>query len=314
MQTSGSDNIKYTGNFDGTGSIAINYPGATNPFTITKTVSPPNGVAGSTGVLTYTVTVSDLSPYGSIIDRIVDTLPTGVSFNSIDAASTVTAANSSSLPAANATGTLTFRGKLGTSYAIPAGGNVTLVYKANRPTTVGNYVNLAQGVIGQATTLTASATYRHGTIQALGVTKVSSTISDPVRGTTNPLALPDGLIEYAIGITNPNAMAMDANSVEIIDPTPTKLRLCAVDVGAAGSGPVIFTDGAPSSSLTFTYSGLASLTDNVDFSNNGGTSWNYVPLPASDGCDSAITTFRVKPTGSLAASGKFTLRARYRIN
>jgi len=314
VQTSGSTNIKYTGNFDGTGSISINYPGATNPFTTTKTVNPPNGIAGSTGVLTYTVTVNNPSPYDSIIDKIVDTLPGGVSFNSIDAASTVTAVNSSSVPAANATGQLTFLGKLGTSYAIPAGGNVTLVYKANRPTTVGDYVNVARGVIGQATTPTASATYRHGTIQALNVTKVSSTISDPVRGTTNPLALTDGVIEYAIGLTNPNAIAMDGNSVEIIDPTPTRLRLCAVDVDGAGSGPVIFTDGAPSSNLTFTYSGLASLTDNVDFSNNGGTSWNYVPQPAGDGCDSTITTFRVKPTGSLAAGGKFTLRARYRIN
>ena len=47
---------------------------------------------------------------------------------------------------------------------------------------------------------------------------------------------------------------------------------------------------------------------------NGGTSWTYVPQPAGDGCDSAVTNFRVKPTGSLAANGKFTLRARYRIN
>ena len=312
-QNSGN-NLKYTGNFDGTGSISISYPGAINPFTITKTVNPPNGIAGSTGLLTYTVTVSNPSPHDSIIDSIVDTLPAGMSFNSLDAASMVTAANSSSIPAANATGTLTFLGKLTTSYFIPAGGNVTLVYRANRPTTVGNYINTAQAVFGQATTPTASATYRHGTIQALNVTKVSSAISDTFRGTTNPLALTDSVIEYAIGVTNPNTLAMDANTVEIIDPTPSLLRMCAVDVGGVGSGPVSFTNGAPSSNLTFTYGGLASLTDSVDFSNNGGATWTYVPQPAGDGCDSAITTFRVRPTGSLAASGQFTLRARYRIN
>ena len=312
-QTSGGS-LKYTGNYDGAGSIAIAYPGATNPFTIIKSVSPPSGVTGSTGLLTYTVTVSNPSPYDSIIDGIVDTLPAGVSFNSLDASSTVTAANSSSIPASNATGTLTFLGKLSTSYAIPAGGNVSLVYKANRPTTPGTYINVAQAVIGQATTPTASATYNHRAVQPLTVTKVSSMISDPVRGAANPLALPDGVVEYAIGVTNPNAYAMDANSVEIVDPTPIRLRLCAVDVGPAGSGPVVFTDGAPSSTLAFTYGGLASLTDSVDFSNNGGTSWDYVPSPASDGCDSAITTLRVKPTGSLSASGKFSLRARYRIN
>jgi len=314
VQTSGSTNIKYTGNFDGTGSVAISYPGATNPFTITKTVNPPNGIAGSTALLTYTVTVSNPSPYDSVIDKIVDTLPGGMSFNSLDAASVVTAANSSSVPSANATGTLTFLGKLGSSYGIPAGGSVRLIYKANRPTSVGDYVNVAQGVIGKATTPTASATYRHGTIQALDVNKVSSTISDPVRGTTNPLALSDGVIEYAIGVTNPNTIAMDFNSVELVDPTPTNLRLCAVDVDGVGNGPVVFIEGTPASGLSFTFGGLTSLTDSVDFSNNGGTTWNYVPQPASDGCDSAVTAFRVKPTGSLAASGKFTLRARYRIN
>jgi hypothetical protein len=106
---------------------------------------------------------------------------------------------------------------------------------------------------------------------------------------------------------------MDANSVEVNDATPAQLRLCTVDIGTAGSGPVTFANGTPSSGLTWTYTSLASQTDNLDFSNNGGASWTYVPQPAGDGCDSAITNFRAKPSGALAAGGNFSLRARYRI-
>ena len=191
---------------------------------------------------------------------------------------------------------------------------MTLVYRANRPTTVGDYVNTAQGVFGQATTPTASATYRHGTIQALNVTKVSSTISDPVRGTTNPLALTDSLIEYAIGVTNPNTMVMDANTVEIIDPTPALLRMCAIDVGGAGSGPVSFTNGIAELEPDLCVWRARQPDRQRRFFEQWGRHLDLRPQPAGDGCDSAITTFRVKPTGSLAASGRFTLRARYRIN
>ena len=312
-QTSGNTNIKYTGNFDGATSVPINYPGATNPFTITKTVTPTSAITGSSTVpLVYTVTISNPSPYDSIVDRIVDTLPAGVSFNSLDIG-TVTAANSSSIPAVGATGTINFIGKVGQSYAIPAGGSVVLKYKANRPTANGNYTNSAQALFGQATTPVATATYSQSNTQALTVTKVSTVISDPVRNASNPLALPDAIVEYAIGVTNPNTIAMDANSVEVNDGTPPQLRLCTVDIGGADSGPVTFTDGAPSSGLTWTYSGLASTTDSLDFSNNGGTTWTYTPAPAADGCDSAITNFRAKPSGALAAGGNFTLRARYRI-
>ena len=67
VQTSGNTNIKYTGNFDGTSSVAITFPGATNPFIITKTSDISTAVAGTTATVKYTVTVINPSIYASRI-------------------------------------------------------------------------------------------------------------------------------------------------------------------------------------------------------------------------------------------------------
>ncbi len=154
-QTSGTQ-IKYSGNF---GVVPITYPPATNPFTVTKTVSPTSGVPGSTGNLTYTVTIHNPSVYSTVLDSITDTLPAGMTFVALAAGSNVTAANSSSIPATGATGTLVFRGRLGTSYALAPGGSVVLVFTATRPATAGSYVNTAYGTLGLSNTVSGMATY-----------------------------------------------------------------------------------------------------------------------------------------------------------
>jgi uncharacterized repeat protein (TIGR01451 family) len=125
--TSGNS-LKYTGNYDGSGSISIAFPGATNPFTISKTQDISSAIAGTAATVKYTVTVSNPSVYASRISQFVDTLPAGAKFLALDAASNVTAANSSSVPAANATGTLTFTGRQDQSYLIAAGGNAKLIW------------------------------------------------------------------------------------------------------------------------------------------------------------------------------------------
>lgn len=313
VQTSGNTNIKYTGNYDGTGSISMTYPAATNPFTISKTVNSALAFAGTSAALTYTVTISNPSPFASVISRIVDVLPAGVAFAAIDAASGVTVANSSSVPAAGATGTITFQGKLGRSYAIPAGGSVVLRYTATRPSGVGSFTNTAAAYFGQASTPTAQATFEQVAIQALGATKVSAVITDPTNAALNPKAIPGATIKYLIAVSNPNPLAVDANSVVVSDPTPANLKFCAADVGATGSGPIAFTDGSPTSGLTFTFYGLSRTDDNLEFSNDGGSGWSYVPSLDVDGCDPLVSNFRARPTGSFAGGGQFQLEARYRV-
>lgn len=311
-QTSGTQ-LKYTGNFDGTGSVSMVYPGATNPFTITKTVRPANALTNTSGNLTYTVTISNPSTNPSVLDKIVDILPAGMTYVGLASGSTVTIANSSSLPASGATGTLTFLGKTGSSYALPAGGSVTLVYTATRPPSAGSYVNSAQGHFGQATTAVAQATFKLTELIALAVTKSSSAFNDFINTMTNAKNLPGGLVEYTISVTNPNDFALDADSLVVADRTPAGLTLCVTDLGTAGSGPVSFADGTTASGLGYGYVSLASGADNLEFSNDNGATWTYVPIPASDGCDPAVTDFRIRPSGSMTASSSFLVKARYRI-
>jgi uncharacterized repeat protein (TIGR01451 family) len=311
VQTSGNTNIKYTGNFDGSGSISISFPGATNPFTISKTSDIANTTVGTAATVKYTVTVANPSAYDSRVSSFTDTLPAGATFQGLDATSDVTAANSSGVPAVNATGTLTFTGKQDVSYLIPAGGSVKLVYSVKMPSTAGSYVNSAQAQLGTATTATVSATFNVLTISPLTVTKVSAPQSDPVNGATNPKLIPGGIVAYTITVSNPNAFAVTADSVIVTDPTATGLQLYVGNISGASGGPVKFTDGATASGLTYSYASLASTTDDVEFSKDNGATWTYAPAANAQGADSLVTNIRIKPKGTMAANSSFTLLVGY---
>jgi len=313
VETSGNTNIKYTGNFDGAGSISISFPGATNPFTITKTSDISSALAGTSSVVKFTVTVSNPSAYDSRISSFVDTLPTGASFTAIDSASNVTAANSSSVPASGATGTITFTGRQDQSYLIAAGGTVKLIYTVTMPSAAGTYVNSARANFGSASTATASASFTAVNPAPLTITKNSQAASDPVNGVTNPKMIPGGRAAYTVTVSNPNAFAATADSLVITDPTVANLKLYVSNISGTSGGPVKFTNGATASGLTYTFTSLASTTDDVDFSNNGGSSWTYVPTPDAQGADSTVTHIRIRPKGAMAANSSFSLTFGYVI-
>ena len=149
--------------------------------------------------------------------------------------------------------------------------------------------------------------------------KSVSVLSDPLNNTTNPKSIPGALQVYTLRITNQGAGSVDTNTVAIVDAIPANTALFVQDLGAAGSGPVAFTNGTPTSALTYTFSGLGNAADDVEFSNNGGTSWTYTPVANANGCDPAVTNIRVKPKGTMAgASGAgnpfFEVRFRVRVN
>ena len=146
----------------------------------------------------------------------------------------------------------------------------------------------------------------------VSVTKVSSVVSDPVNGSTNPKALPGAIVEYLISVTNTGGENADADSVSVTDDAPADAKMCLTSFGG-GSGPVVFNAGTPSSGLTFSYISLDSTSDDIEFSSDDGANWNYVPSPDSEGCDANITDFRVEPGGSFAASATFSLRVRFVI-
>jgi len=132
---------------------------------------------------------------------------------------------------------------------------------------------------------------------ALMNTKTVSVQSDPVNGTTNPKNIPGAEVLYTITISNTGQGTVNTDVMTLSDAISPNLE---VYVGAA-SGPVTFTDGTVSSSLMYTFTSLSSATDDITFSNDGGISFSYTPVPDAAGYDAAVTNIRVTPKGKMAA-------------
>jgi uncharacterized repeat protein (TIGR01451 family) len=133
---------------------------------------------------------------------------------------------------------------------------------------------------------------------SLTMVKSSSVVSDPRNGSVNPKAIPGAIVRYTVSVSNSTAGTADSNV--FTDAIPSGMKLFVGDAGGAGSGPVIFTNGATSSTLTYSYVSLASTTDSLSFSSNGGATFTYTPVPDASGYDSAVTHVRVSPSGSFA--------------
>ena len=136
----------------------------------------------------------------------------------------------------------------------------------------------------------------------ISAAKTVALISDPIHGASGAYALPGALMRYTIAAQSSGNSPIDSGSVVIIDEVPAGMVLKVSDIDGPGTGPVRFTDGSPSSTLSYSYSGLASTGDDVAFSNNGGASYVYTPVPGGDGGDSAVTHIRITPQGSFAAN------------
>jgi uncharacterized repeat protein (TIGR01451 family) len=305
--------LKYTGNYDTAQSFAITFPGATNPFTIAKASDISSATAGTAATVKYTITVSNPSTYPSRISQFVDTLPAGAKFLALDPASNVTAANSSSVPAANATGTLVFQGRQDQSYLIAAGGTVRLIYTVQMPATAGTYVNSARAGFGSAATATATASFSVVAAAPLKLEKSSQAGTDPINGAINPKLIPGARAAYTVTVSNPNAFATTADSIVVVDSTPANLALFVNPISGSGGGPIQFQNGATASGLTYSFTSLSSTTDDVDFSNNNGLSWTYVPTPDAQGADWAVNRIRIRPKGAMAANSSFSLLFGYNV-
>ncbi len=134
-------------------------------------------------------------------------------------------------------------------------------------------------------------------LPALRVSKTTSTVEDPINGTSNPFSIPGALVEYAVVVTNEGAGVVDANTLTITDVIPEELALF---VDTSAGDPIVFTDSVPGSGLTFDFA-----TD-VVFSSEvgGGPPYSHTPTPDGDGFDFAITGLRVSFGGAMnGASG-----------
>ncbi len=146
------------------------------------------------------------------------------------------------------------------------------------------------------------------------LSKVVRTVLDDVNGTTFPKAISGATVEYTIEVNNQGLGVADQNSVVISDNIPSYLALVVSDIGAVGSGPMLFIDGATASGLSYTFSSLSSLTDDIEFSQNG-IDFNYVPVDSVNGTDPLISHVRVTLQGRLnqaTPAGRPHFRLRFR--
>jgi len=137
--------------------------------------------------------------------------------------------------------------------------------------------------------------------------KQVTVISDPVRGTANPLAIPGAVIEYTITLSNTGEGRVDTSTLFVTDAIPANTALSLAPLAGLPAGsPVTFTDGTPSSNLT-------AVPADIQFSNDNGASWGYTPV-SSGGYDPAVTHVRVNPRGRMAAMSSFAVKFRVRVN
>jgi hypothetical protein len=207
--------------------------------------------------------------------------------------------------------------------AIPANGSCTVTIDVT-VAAAGVYTNtIGAGALGTSGGTNAAATNDTLTVIAtpsIAVVKSSAAYSDPLNGLINPKRIPGALITYSITVTNSGDGSPDVDSTIVLDAIPAGADLSVADFAGGGSGPVAFGDGTPTSALSYTFTSLASAADDVSFSNDGGATFTYTPVPNGDGVDPAVTHIRINAKGTFAAdavagapSPSFTVSFRVRI-
>ncbi len=195
------------------------------------------------------------------------------------------------------------------AYIVPAGGPA------------GNWTIRAVGAEGTEGTISDFAqTALNVFIPMPNILMLKSVIvqSDPVNGAVNPKAIPGAAMLYTVTATNQGPGAADADSVVVTDPIPANTELFVNDLGGAGSGPVLFSNGATPSGLSYSFINLGSGADNIAFSSDSGATWTYTPVPDGNGYDANVTNIRVSPSGAFnGAVGpnqpSFNLQFRVRV-
>jgi uncharacterized repeat protein (TIGR01451 family) len=190
---------------------------------------------------------------------------------------------------------------LGNYTSVMACTNTNTTSTTVRPTTVPGPIT---PVLGDVITCTLTNTRRSSAV--LAIEKVSTVISDPVNGTTNPKMIPGTIVEYAITVTNVGNLAVDASTIVLTDPLPANV---AYDTTTG----VSFTNGTTASGLNaFNVATMVTYSNQV----GGGAPFTYTP---SAGFDANMRGLRIAPTGTMAAATgttqpSFTVRFRARVN
>lgn len=145
------------------------------------------------------------------------------------------------------------------------------------------------------------------------VTISSVTTWDPVSATAAPKAIPLSRRRTALTVVNPDIVALDLNTLRLALPTGVGTIL-ALDGDGTGSGAVAqTTQGSTPSALTVSYVSPSTLTDDVEFSSDGGATWGYVPVVGNPASQGAVTHVRFSPKGSMAPLSSLSISVPYLV-
>lgn len=159
-----------------------------------------------------------------------------------------------------------------------------------------------QGTARTTILLTMNVVERSPTIDITAVV-----VQDPIRGTTDPLAIPGAQRLTRIRINNPDVVPIDENSLAVAVPIDPRLRLAQTPV--AGQRSMYDLEKTPDSGMSLLYSAPGSTTDDVDFSSDAGATWTAVPQPDGSG----VNSVRLRMKGSLRPGETVTIQMGYII-
>lgn len=266
-------------------------PTVTADLNVAKTVDDPTPAEG--GTVNYTVTVTNAGPGPATVVQLMDLLPTGVTLVS-------------AIPAQGTYDPLTGDWFVGT---VPVGSNITLLLQVlvdigTGGTTITNTASvdfLSQNDPNPGNNVAAVDIKPPGS-PSLTIVKAVLTLDDPINGTVNPKAIPGATMRYVIITTNSGAGQVDADTLVVTDPVPANMALRVADFDGSTAGPVQLINGATASGLSYSFIALDDATDDVSFSDDGGTTFDYEPSVDANGADLAVTDIRINPKGALAGS------------
>jgi hypothetical protein len=277
--------------------------GLTPQVIVLPTIAKTDGVTEITpgDTATYQITITNdtgvtLSTGSGNAALFKDPAVANLSVSSVTCAVT---AGTATCPSA---GSLTVAAMQGAGITIPSMANGSAV----RFTVTGQLLGNPTGTLTNTATVTSNgqtaSVSDSDTIvyPSLLNVKSSQVLSDPINGATNPKRIPGAAVRYDVNVTNTGVGTVNSNTLFIYDAIPANTDLYVTDIDGVGSGPVSFSNGSLTSNLTYTFSSLASTTDDVAFSNDGGSTWTYTPVANANGVDPNVTNLRVNPKGTFA--------------
>jgi len=167
-----------------------------------------------------------------------------------------------------------------------------------------NHINERAGIVA------ASRAFHVNFAVDVAVAKSVQSLSDPLGGTGNPRSIPSAIMEYTIEVENRGSASPDNDTLIVTDTIPPELALCVTSACYTGGPIVLDTSGSPVTP------GVSLLS--VEYSNNGGASFDYVPAADAAGFDGNVDAVRITLGGTFAGvatggSPSFVLRLATRI-